>query len=332
MSKVDFHSAEGEVSAVEMRDGESLLDALLSQGHKIPNSCRAGLCHACLMRANPDGVIPDAAQSGLSALQCQQRMLLACQCFPQQPLSVFLPGHNDDWLATVVGHRKRNDHVLELCLNVDGHWQAGQHLLLWRDDVQARPYSIASRCDNRKELVLHIALHQQGLVSRWCHEQLTIGDTVRLSAPEGHCCYPTGESTAELVLVATGTGLAPLYGVLQEALAQKHEGTMSLYVGASSERSLYLVEELLRLAAEHDNFNVHFVLREHAKAESSNISWLSGDLESLVVERHPSLRGAKVFLCGSSEMVEGLTKRCFFAGARRGDIFSDAFVSGAQTD
>ncbi|MAZ88036.1 MAG: hypothetical protein CL693_10345 [Cellvibrionaceae bacterium] len=331
MSKVEFWSDQGCSTRVELREGQSLLEGLLSAGQKIPNSCRAGLCHACLMRATSDSVIPSAAQLGLSKLQCQQHMLLACQCFPQQALSVSLPEHDDDWLGTVSGLRKYNDQVLELSLKVDGHWQAGQHVLLWRDEVHARPYSIASRCDADKQIVLHIKRHRQGLVSDWCHDQLAIGDTVGLSKPEGHCCYPRDDGSAELILVATGTGLAPLYGVLLEAFAQGHEGNISLYIGETNVKSFYLIEELLELADSHSNLSVHLVLSESGVAVPSKWPLLVGELASLVVEKHPRLRGVKVFLCGNPRMVEELTKRCFFAGARRGDILSDAFVSAVQT-
>ncbi len=331
MSEINFHSDGELVSSCELSEGESLLEGLLSQGHRIPNSCRAGLCHACVMQEVSECAIPADAQVGLSELQCQQRMLLSCQCYPQQNLSVSLPAHDQDWLATVVGHRMLNDQVLELRLKTDGHWQPGQHVLLWRDDVSARPYSIASRCDADKELVLHIKHHQNGEVSGWCHQVLAMGDRVRLSAPEGYCCYSNGDTSVELLLVATGTGLAPLYGVLLEAIASGHSGNINLYVGAANEDSFYLVDELMALATTHNNLNVQLVVDGPVRQEPQNLPFMSGNLETVVAERHPSLRGSKVFLCGNPDLVERLTKRCFFAGARRGDIVSDAFVSGPQS-
>ncbi len=330
MSEINFHSDGELVSSCELSEGESLLEGLLSQGHRIPNSCRAGLCHACVMQEVSECAIPAQAQVGLSELQCQQRMLLSCQCYPQQNLSVSLPAHDQDWLATVVGHRMLNDQVLELRLKTDGHWEPGQHLLLWRNDEQARPYSIASRCDADKELALHVKHHQNGEVSSWCHQILVVGDTVKLSAPEGHCCYSGGDTSADLLLAATGTGLAPLYGILLEALASGHSGSINLYVSARNENSFYLVDELVALAAIHDNFTVQLVVGEPATDAPADWPLVNGTLESVIAERHPSLRGSKVFLCGNPEMVERLTKRCFFAGARRGDIASDAFISGSH--
>lgn len=70
----------------EPRAGETLLDAFLRQGIVAPFSCRAGICHTCLMRRVDDGRIPEAAQRGLTPEQKKLRYLLPCRCIPEEDM------------------------------------------------------------------------------------------------------------------------------------------------------------------------------------------------------------------------------------------------------
>src|ERR1700687_4120801 len=70
-------------------DGESLLDCLTARGHAVPNSCRAGICQTCLMRA-VRGTVPEKAQTGLTTTMMARHLFLACQCFPTEDLEVAL--------------------------------------------------------------------------------------------------------------------------------------------------------------------------------------------------------------------------------------------------
>lgn len=317
---------------VEIAHDESLLEGLLRAGFKIPNSCRAGLCHACLMVG--EASMPAAAREGLSQRQIEQQLFLACQCYVDTQVVVSLPDHSDDWRGHVVGHRLLNSRVLELRLEVDGNWQPGQHVMLWKDAQYGRAYSIASSRSRDGVIVLHIGLHTRGVVSHWCHDELSVGDAVRLSKPEGHCCYDSTEPDKTLLLVAAGTGLAPLYGVLHEALSHQHRGDIYLYAGARSIRDLYLVDELIATAAAYPNVRYCPVVDAQAaegdaQAGAHLLSSLAvGSLAHSVKQNHPSMRGYKVFLAGAPEWVSELEKTCFFSGAGRADIVSDAFITG----
>ena len=70
--------------------GESLLDTLLANHCRVPWSCRAGLCHSCLMQATL-GEVPSEASPGLSQDQINSGFFLACQCFPTNDITVRLP-------------------------------------------------------------------------------------------------------------------------------------------------------------------------------------------------------------------------------------------------
>lgn len=73
----------------QLDGGENALSCLLRAGCAIPHSCRAGICHSCLMKME-EGDIPEDAQYGLSENLRRQDFFLACQCYPAGDIKVRL--------------------------------------------------------------------------------------------------------------------------------------------------------------------------------------------------------------------------------------------------
>jgi CDP-4-dehydro-6-deoxyglucose reductase len=303
---------------VLVEEGVSVLEALEEAKFTIPYSCRAGLCHSCMMQA--EGEVPAASQQGLSASQIAQNCFLACCCHPHADLTIRLRGTADLSQGKVVTRIKLNESVLALFIQVDFRWFAGQYLTLWKNELEGRSYSIASRCDEKKIIELHIKRHDQGLVSRWLHDEVSVDDMLKLSEPIGDCFYTDEHHHKPIVMACTGTGLAPLYGILQEALAQQHTALITLYMASGEPSGLYYRDELVALAEQHDN--VHFIPMVR---RNPTVDLLQEDIVEVVKQRHPELNGHKVFICGSPDVVKKMQRNCFFAGAAISDILVDAF-------
>jgi NAD(P)H-flavin reductase len=125
------------------------------------------------------------------------------------------------------------------------------------------------------------------------------------------------------VLAGTGTGLAPLYGIAKQALAQGHKGEIQLFHGALDEADLYLVRELQSLAADHSNFRyVPCVLR----GETDRF-YVKGNIQDIVMSAVPDDKiRTRLFLCGAPEMVNALKRKAFLSGLASQHIFADAFL------
>ena len=67
---------------IRVKIGQTVLSALLEQGHNIPNSCRAGVCQSCLIQAT-EGDVPPEAQTGLKDTLKAQGYFMACSCKPE---------------------------------------------------------------------------------------------------------------------------------------------------------------------------------------------------------------------------------------------------------
>lgn len=304
--------------------GATVLDTLLDAGLKVSYGCRAGACQSCLLRAS-SGTIPDEAQQGLKETLKADGWFLACRCNPVDELTIDLAAAVvQKQTAQVVEKRLLSPRVMGLWLKTEQPltYRAGQYVTLSDDDSVARSYSLASLPDETY-LELHIARIDGGAVSSWIHDQLQGGDTLQLQGPMGECFYVEGKAEQPLLLVGTGTGLAPLYGVVRDALRNGHSGPIHLFHGARTVDYLYYYAELMALSAEHENLYYHPSLVQASTLAPDEAEL--GPVDQLVLQHLPKLDGWRVYLSGAPDIVNQLRKRCFLAGAASKEIFTDPF-------
>lgn len=307
---------------------ETVLDCLSRHGVATPSSCRSGICQTCMLRA-VEGFVPAAAQKGLKETLQQQNFFLACACVPESDLSVALPDAQaaPKITARVVEKSQLSPIITRVRLDVaDGFaYRPGQFINLARADGLVRSYSLASVPELENFVELHVQSLANGAMSNWVRDGLSYGDSVTLSEPLGGCFYVKGKLEQPLLLVGTGSGLAPLYAVARDALAQGHRGAIWLYHGSSRPDGLYLADELRVLSAKFPNLQyVPCVSRGEPLARIAH-----GRASDIALREHPDLKGWRVFLCGHAEMVQGAKMAVFMAGASMREIHADAFVHAA---
>jgi NAD(P)H-flavin reductase/ferredoxin len=297
--------------------GSNLLDSLHRAGIAVPYSCRAGSCHACLVRCirgEPQDDKPDA----LSAARREQGWRLACQCRLVEdlqvevfdPLKDGLPAqiHSCEWLSPDVLR-------LRLLPERPLRYRAGQHLVLWTDGGVARPYSLASLPGEDPWLEFHLDCRQPGSFSD-AARGFSAGGALRLGELRGGALhYDPDWLGRPLWLLASGTGLAPLYAVLREALRQAHHGEIRLLHLARDSREHYLAEALRQLAAAHPQVRVELLCAAELPAALAELKLVS--------------RQTLALLCGHPHSVELFTRRLYLAGMPRNQMFSDLFLPHA---
>jgi NAD(P)H-flavin reductase/ferredoxin len=292
----------------------NLLDALNSAGIAVPYSCRAGSCHACLVRC-VSGEPLDALPQALDADKREQGWRLSCQCRVIEDLSVEIFDPLRDGLpARVVGADWLSNDVLRLRLEPERpmRYRAGQHLVLWTATGVARPYSLASLPGEDPFLEFHVDCHRPGAFVD-AARRLNVGDPVRLGELRGGALqYDPDWQDRPLLLLAAGTGLGPLWGVLREALRQEHQGTIRLMHVARDSREHYLADALGRVAGEHSQFQFELIAAAGFDAAMASLRVTSRQTIALV--------------CGSPASVEIFRKRLYIAGLPRGQVLADVFV------
>ena len=161
-------------------------------------------------------------------------------------------------------------------------------------------------------------------MSLWLENQATRGDMLTLRGPAGNCFYTSDDGyDYPIVLAGTGTGLAPLYGILNRALECGHKGRIYLYHGALQAEDLYYIDELQALSEQHDLFDyVPCVLNGQ-----DNNFYKAGNIEDIVMKALPKNKAqTRLFLCGAPDMVNSLKKKAFLSGLASKHIYADAFL------
>ncbi len=308
---------------------DSVLDCLTAHGVPVPSSCHSGICQSCLMRA-VKGAVPETAKAGLKLTLAAQNYFMACSCYPEQDIEVVLPEAGMGKLsAKVTKVEFLNADTLGIRLKPSRRleYKAGQFISLYKEETLSRCYSLASVPDLGEELFINVRKVPGGLVSGWIFSNLKEGDDITISEATGDCFYVPGNPEQNILLIATGCGLAPLYGIIRDALLHGHQGKLSLYHGSYNTGGFYLVDTLRNLAQTHSNFSYVPCVSDGEAPPG----YVQGMVLDVALADIPDLSGWCVFLCGNPDMVNAAKIQTFFAGASMSQIHVDPFQSAYST-
>lgn len=311
------------------QDGESILDCLLRGGINAPHSCKSGTCQSCMMKII-DGEVPAQSQQGLKDTYAAKGYFLPCIAKAEHPLTVAALSSDDDVLVdgTIINRQMLTESVLKVRIAVCGdfNYQPGQFISLIRPDGLSRCYSIASTpLLDGNELELHVRLIPNGQMSSWLAHDTTENQPVKIKGPAGDCFY-LNRTDEDILLIGTGTGLAPLYGILKQALHSNHQAPVTLHHGGVDPNGLYLRDELKALSDKYPQFTyAPCVINDPDSTEVEQ-----GKIDDVVLSRHDDLSRHRIYLCGDPAIVNTLRKKLFLGGAGMKKIHADPFTAAGS--
>lgn len=326
MPTVYFHTLDDtDVLSLQLNDNESLLDGILRSGIDVPFGCKSGVCQSCLMQSNDN--IPQTAQLGLRQTQIEQGFFMSCCCLPEDGFRAHMTKPKSDFVtAKVLEKELLNQDIYRIRVEKVVDYRPGQFATLWSSNGVARSYSFASHPQEDDFIEFHIKKIENGAFSQWAWNNLEQSHTLEIQGPLGDCFYTESDMNQTLLMCGIGTGLAPLYGILRDALISGHKGKITLYLGGRNSTNLYFMDNLKTLAEKFNNFSFEcFVQEVVLDNQSANLK--QGDIYQEVKRAYPNLEDTKVFLCGADSFVKKMKKQCFLSGASMKDISSDAFIA-----
>lgn len=320
----------------ETSDGETVLDAAERSGINLPYSCRDGICGTCKARLCSGEVdYGFYASSALSEEEREQGYFLMCCGTAQSDLLVDAPveelGSAPSPLA-FEGHvlsieRLTSDvAVLRIGLPVGTtfRFRAGQYVELIVNKNQRRSFSIANAPQDHGVIELHVRLVEGGLFTPTVFEGLKVADQISLVGPKGGF-YLRAEDRP-VIIVASGTGFAPIKSMVLDAVRRKLKGPAILYWGGRKKADLYMHE--LPLAWEQRYPGFHYIPVLSDPNSEDNWPGRQGLVHQAVMADFPDLSGHDVYACGVPAMVEA-ARHDFIEGCGLPfqNFFADIFLT-----
>lgn len=308
---------------------ETILEAAERAGFTIPYSCRRGVCASCegalvagrvavghtrqvdgpaaalrLCQARPCGDVAITPLSIANVRQVRRRFAATVRRIDRPATAVSIVS-----LRLPIGRRVR--------------FRAGQYVRIKLDDGDSRSYSLANPPQHDDRVVLHVRHVPGGRFSETGVAALKPGDKLDLEFPYGTSCPPDGP--APLILLATGTGFAPVQSIVEDLARRGVARPVHLFWGGRTMADLYAAERIARWTARHAWFRFTPVLSAAAGARP-------GRVQNAALAEYSDMSDCVVHACGNPAMVADaralLTTR---TGLPAGHYFADAFLPSEAT-
>lgn len=334
LNKERIYSAEIDAQNVQISSQQTLLSAALENGINIPNQCRVGSCQSCKCQLVSGNIIPMIDfDYVLDEADLKNNMILACQSIAKSNLKIALINDtkSESQRAEVLAQNRLSDSIVELVIKSDKPFSftPGQYTDLTFDDYPhlTRTYSFASQA-NLNTVSFLIQKVPSGAFSNLVHEQNLLGKSLSLSAANGR--FVLDNSTAPLLFLVAGSGLAPALSMLMANSDRLRSRPVSLYVGARQHSDLIKRQEISRLQALWKNtFDYIPVL----SCEVSAITALNDQPihQGYVSEHLPKDISAftQAYVCGSENFVDSCLSALDTAGVSRDRTYVDTFVASS---
>ena len=309
---------EGHDRPIAVEAGDTILASLLRAGVPFPFSCQAGNCGTCKCELVSGDVLElEHSEHALSAEERARGFILACRT---QVWDDTVVRRIDAGEPVLHPSRVMRCRVLELealthdikglrlAVEAGGPmtFSAGQYAQLEFAPGLSRHYSMAST-PAEAELRFHVRSMPGGRTSRYVATRLEVGDKVKVSGPLG-ISYLRDGHRGPVLLVAGGSGLAPIESILRTLLERGHAAPVALYFGVRNERDVYHEALLKALATRHANFAYRIVC---------------GPLHEEIRVEQPAQ--AMAYLAGPPELVEPASAALAARGMAPRQIHADAF-------
>jgi phenol hydroxylase P5 protein len=329
-------------ATIDVDDGQTVLDAALRNGIYLPHACGHGLCGSCKVQVQCGEVdIGEANPFALMDFERDEGKALACCAtlqadttieadIDEEPDARVIPVR--DFAAEVARIEDLTPTIRAIWLRLDKpmDFQAGQYLQLEIPGLGAsRAFSIAnSPADAAASGCLEINVRRVpgGLGTGYLHEQLGLGERLRLAGPYGRF-FVRRSAQRPMLFMAGGSGLSSPRSMIRDLLQAGCEHDITLVYGQRNAAELYYDAEFRELAARHANF--HYV---PALSESGGEADAAQGFVHDVAKGHfgGDFSGLSAYLCGPPLMIDACISTLMQGRLFEHDIYHEKFISAAD--
>ena len=311
-----------EPMGVEMavEENETVLQAAFRQGITLMHGCKEGQCSACKsVLLDGEAEHGDFSTFALSESEQADGKVLLCRLYASSDLEIELLNFDEETLANWIPAKKLLGRIaavrdlthdireFDIALLEPISFYAGQYAeLTVPGSGVTRSFSMANAPGTTQVLSFIIKTYPQGVFSGLLAERLQLGDEIQVEGPFG-TSYRNQNHRGPTVLVGGGSGMAPLWSILNDLARSGAQQPVRLFYGARTRSDLFYLEEIAALGKTLVDFA--FVPALSAPAPEDHWDGATGFIHEVVAHHYAGQgRNAQIeaYACGPPPMVEAV--------------------------
>ena len=323
---------------------ETLLAAGIRQGIGLPYGCKDGACGSCKCKKISGTVVHGEHQAkALSAEEEAQGLILTCCSTAQSDLVLESRQVTEagsfpikKMPVRVVSLEKKSHDVMSIIMQLPAtdvmQFHAGQYVEFLLRDGSRRSYSMGNAPHTldpaAPKVELHIRHMPGGKFTDVVFSTMKEKDILRIEGPYGSF-YLREDSQAPMILLASGTGFAPIKALIEH---MQHKGITrpaTLYWGGRRPSDLYMNDWVEEHVKAMPNLSYVPVVSDALPEDA----WIgrTGFVHQAVLQDHPDLSSFQVYACGAPIVVDS-AKRDYVAQGHlpEEEFYADSFTSEAD--
>ncbi len=318
-------------------ENQSILDAALNNNILISYGCRNGQCGSC-KGSLLEGEIqyPEGQPDAIDQAEIEKGIAVFCKAVPTSDVTIqvnVLEPEPEVVVKTLPVKVKQidylSDDVIRLILQLPAvepfQFKAGQWVYFVLKDGRKRAFSIANPANEKNEIELQIRHAVGGVFTDFVFNQLKVGALLRIEGPHGTFYFQ--ENNRPILLVAGGTGFAPLKGIFEEISQAGFSQPIHLFWGSRAKKDIYQ-DALVQQWVKEQNSKYTPVLsdadpHDHWEGET-------GFVHEAVLRSYPDLSPFAVYMAGPPQMIESCRRSFIEAGLDAEQLYYDSFDYSAD--
>lgn len=343
MSGKTTHTVRFEPVGVEMEveEGEWVLDAAFRQGIAVAHGCREGRCSSCkCILVEGDAEVQNYSTFALPDFERDSGHVLLCRTYAYSDITVELLNFDEDLLRRSIAVREfegnlvkvttltHDTRMLEVKLKEPMRFWAGQYVELTVPEAGVtRSYSMASTQLTPDTLQFIIRKYPDGAFSSLVDTTLKPGTALTVKGPYGSC-FRREERPGPMVLVGGGSGMSPLWSILQDHIHSGEQRPVRFFYGARTRKDLFFLEEFAAVAKSLTDFEFIPVLSQATEDEAweGETGFVHEAVERIL--RAQKLPGeTDAYTCGPPPMIDAVLPVLQRLGVELDRTYVDKFTS-----
>lgn len=318
---------------------EALLAAAIRNGIGLPYGCKDGACGSCKCKKLEGTIVQGTHQlKALSLEEAAQGFILTCCATALSDVVIESRNVTDESAfpikkmpTRVASLTKASHDVMLMRLQLPAadvfKYHAGQYIEFMLRDGARRAYSMANAPHTQAEtpqVELHVRHTPGGKFTDHVFSAMKEKEILRVEGPFGSF-YLREDSTKPMVLLASGTGFAPIKAMIEHMQFKRITRPAVLYWGGRRPADLYMHDWVMARVAEMPNLSYVPVISD-ALAEDV---WTgrTGFVHNAVLKDMPDLSRHQVYACGAPIVVDSAQAAYIQAGLPADEFFADSFVT-----